>query len=261
MPALPIKAISAASFAASSARRPTSTDSTNSRKESTPVLEILRCTALILLRFWKLHLGRSRPGSQPLQIPPIIKMRSSYHPPIARHSNWLRFLSTSRCLPALILIAQAACWPSSARSESRSPSSSLDEQAFPPIARSAPLTPKVLSLLAALSLDEKISLVHGAEPNPISVGNVGFLPGSVATLQLPRGRFAGCSSWRLRFAVYSNGVNSSRRSSSWQWDGICDSRFRTATSRSYWPSVGSRWITSPSGAGTVEVQGHRAARP
>src|SRR5580704_4673065 len=38
--------------------------------------------------------------------------------------------------------------------------------------------------------------------------------GSVATLQLPRGSLAGCSSWRLRFAVYSNGVNSTRRSSS-----------------------------------------------
>jgi beta-glucosidase len=113
-----------------------------------------------------------------------MKMRSSYPPPIARHLNWLRFLSTSRCLPALILIAQAACWPSSARSESRSPSPSLDEQAFPPIARSAPLTPKVLSLLAALSLDAKISLVHGAEPNPISVGNVGFLPG-VPRLGIP----------------------------------------------------------------------------
>src|SRR5580704_17135530 len=49
--------------------------------------------------------------------------------------------------------------------------------------------------------------------------------GSVATLQLPRGSLAGCSSWRLRFAVHSNGVNSSRRSSSWQWDGICASRF------------------------------------
>ena len=57
--------------------------------------------------------------------------------------------------------------------------------------------------------------------------------GSVATLQLPRGRLAGCCYWHLRFAVYSNGVNSSRRSSSWQWDGICASRFRTATSRSY----------------------------
>jgi hypothetical protein len=32
------------------------------------------------------------------------------------------------------------------------------------------------------------------------------LHGSVATLQLPCGRLAGCSSWRLRFAVYSNGV-------------------------------------------------------
>ena len=49
--------------------------------------------------------------------------------------------------------------------------------------------------------------------------------GSVATLQLPRGSLAGCSSWRLRFAVYSNGVNSTRRSSSWQWDGLCASGF------------------------------------
>ena len=32
--------------------------------------------------------------------------------------------------------------------------------------------------------------------------------------------------------------------------GICASRFRTATSRRYWPSVGSRWIMSPSGAGS-----------
>jgi len=50
------------------------------------------------------------------------------------------------------------------------------------------------------------------------------------------------------FAVYSNGVNSSSSSSSWQWDGICAYRFRTATSKSYWPSVDSRLITSPSGA-------------
>ena len=32
--------------------------------------------------------------------------------------------------------------------------------------------------------------------------------GSVATLQLPRGSLAGCSSWRPRFALYSNAVNS-----------------------------------------------------
>jgi hypothetical protein len=74
--------------------------------------------------------------------------------------------------------------------------------------------------------------------------------GSVATLQACRDRLVGCSFWTLRFAVYSNGVNSSRRSSSWQWDGSCASRFRTATSRSYWPSADSRWITSPSGAGS-----------
>jgi transposase, IS6 family len=30
----------------------------------------------------------------------------------------------------------------------------------------------------------------------------------------------------------------------------CASRFRTATSRSFWPSVGSGWITSPSGDGS-----------
>ena len=31
--------------------------------------------------------------------------------------------------------------------------------------------------------------------------------GSVATLQSPRGRLAGCSSWHLRFVVYSSGDN------------------------------------------------------
>jgi hypothetical protein len=44
---------------------------------------------------------------------------------------------------------------------------------------------------------------------------------SVATLQSPRDRLAGCSSWPLRFAVYSSGGNSSRKSSSWRWVGIC----------------------------------------
>ena len=37
--------------------------------------------------------------------------------------------------------------------------------------------------------------------------------GSVATLQVARDRLAGCSSWPLRFAVYSSGGNLSRRSS------------------------------------------------
>jgi autotransporter-associated beta strand protein len=37
--------------------------------------------------------------------------------------------------------------------------------------------------------------------------------GSVATLQVARDRLVGCSSWPLRFAVYSSGGNLSRRSS------------------------------------------------
>jgi hypothetical protein len=36
--------------------------------------------------------------------------------------------------------------------------------------------------------------------------------GSIATLQVARDRLAGCSSWPLRFAVYSSGGNLSRRS-------------------------------------------------
>jgi hypothetical protein len=53
--------------------------------------------------------------------------------------------------------------------------------------------------------------------------------GSVATLQVARDRLAGCSSWPLRFAVYSSGANLSRRSSCWQWGGTCAFPFRTAT--------------------------------
>jgi hypothetical protein len=37
------------------------------------------------------------------------------------------------------------------------------------------------------------------------------LKGSVATLQSPHGRLARCSSWHLRFVVYSSGANLNRR--------------------------------------------------
>ena len=57
------------------------------------------------------------------------------------------------------------------------------------------------------------------------------LNGSVATLQVARDRLVGCSSWTLRFAVYSSGGNLSRRSSCWQWGGTCAFPFRTVTSR------------------------------
>jgi hypothetical protein len=59
-----------------------------------------------------------------------------------------------------------------------------------------------------------------------------------------------CSSWPLRFAVYSSGGNLSQRSSCWQWGGICAFPFRTATSRSCLPSGACAPITSPSGGGS-----------
>src|SRR5258708_24341777 len=70
--------------------------------------------------------------------------------------------------------------------------------------------------------------------------------GSVATLQSPGDSLAGCSSWHLRFAVYSSGGNLSRRSSCWRWDGTCAFPCRTATSKSCSPSgvctpTTSRW--------------------
>ena len=74
-----------------------------------------------------------------------------------------------------------------------------------------------------------------------------FSKGSVATLQSPRGRLAGCSSWRLRFAVYSSGGNSNRRSSCWRWAGTCASLCPTATSRSSLLSVDFWSTTSPFG--------------
>ena len=42
----------------------------------------------------------------------------------------------------------------------------------PPIAADAPLTAKVTGLLKALTVDEKVSLVHGARPIP-NEGNFG----------------------------------------------------------------------------------------
>jgi len=47
-----------------------------------------------------------------------------------------------------------------------------------------------------------------ADPNLYPFGEPS---GSVATLQSPRGRLAGCSSWPLRFAVYSSGGNLNRK--------------------------------------------------
>jgi hypothetical protein len=59
------------------------------------------------------------------------------------------------------------------------------DRPVPSVARNALFTPKVLGLLGALTLDEKISLVHGAlESDATTLGNVGFLPG-VPRLGIP----------------------------------------------------------------------------
>jgi beta-glucosidase len=55
--------------------------------------------------------------------------------------------------------------------------------AAPPVDPAAPFTAQVQSLLAALTLQEKISLVHGAA-DPASLGQAGYLPG-VPRLGIP----------------------------------------------------------------------------
>jgi beta-glucosidase len=57
------------------------------------------------------------------------------------------------------------------------------DRPVPPVDRNAPFTSKVLSLLTVLTLDEKISLAHGAT-DPASLGQAGYLPG-VPRLGIP----------------------------------------------------------------------------
>jgi beta-glucosidase len=72
--------------------------------------------------------------------------------------------------------------------ESRASEPSADSGIKPPVNSHAPYTPKVLSLLHALTLTEKISLVHWAN-DPASLGEVGYLPG-VPRLGIPPRRDA-----------------------------------------------------------------------
>src|SRR5215469_16289897 len=74
--------------------------------------------------------------------------------------------------------------------------------------------------------------------------------GSVATLQSRRDRLAGCSFWTLRFAVYSNGVNLSRRSFYWRLAGTCAFHFPIVMLRSCWPSADFWLTTLQSGGGS-----------
>jgi hypothetical protein len=82
------------------------------------------------------------------------------------------------------------------------------------------------------------------------MGFNGLYGDSVATLQVARDRLVACSSWPLRFAVYSSVGNLSRRSSCWQWGGTCAFPFRTVTSRNSLLSADFWSITSPSGSGS-----------
>jgi hypothetical protein len=63
-------------------------------------------------------------------------------------------------------------------------------QVSPPVDPHAPYTTKVLSLMAAMTLDEKLSLSYGAtDTSTPLIGNVGFLPG-VPRLGVPPRRDA-----------------------------------------------------------------------
>jgi len=55
----------------------------------------------------------------------------------------------------------------------------------------------------ALGREEKVERRAGGVHRTVEVAPLAL--GSVATLQSPRDRLVGCSSWPLRFAVYSSG--------------------------------------------------------
>src|SRR5690242_9682364 len=105
---------------------------------------------------------------------------------VAWRPGWLGFCRPSRCLPALIFVTLATSLPPVAHGEPVA--SRSEERAIPPVDSHAPFARKVLSFLAVLSLDEKISLVHGAT-DPTLLGNVGYLPG-VPRLGIPERRDA-----------------------------------------------------------------------
>jgi beta-glucosidase len=89
---------------------------------------------------------------------------------------------------ALVLVAQAA-EANTAEAESNA-------------GRSAPFTPKVQGLLAALTLDEEITLVHGGT-DPAPLGQAGYLPG-VPRLGIPVRRDAdalGINVWKDATAI------------------------------------------------------------
>jgi beta-glucosidase len=95
---------------------------------------------------------------------------SNYHKSI-QHSQWVAiFLALAMCLTPLGSV------------------SSMAAPGNPPVDPGAPWTPKVTALVNALTLDEKLSLVHGGH-DPASLGQAGYLPG-VPRLGIPERRDA-----------------------------------------------------------------------
>jgi len=92
------------------------------------------------------------------------------------------------CQATTTLLALAFCVVSTVRAGTEL--TPFAHRTVPPIAPNAPFTSKVLNLLAQLSLDEKLSLVHATpDPDINSVGNVGYLAG-VPRLGIPQRRDA-----------------------------------------------------------------------
>lgn len=99
---------------------------------------------------------------------------------VARCKRSARFRAVS------LLVALAACLMPIVRSSSAE--ESLGDRPIPPVAPQAPFTPTVNALVSALTVDEKISLIHQAT-DPASVGEVGYVPG-VPRLGIPPRRDA-----------------------------------------------------------------------
>ncbi len=96
---------------------------------------------------------------------------------IPRCPDWLDWAASLGLVLCLTFIE----WPATVRA-------GQGDRSAPPVESEAPLTREVKGLLSALTLDEKLSLVYGAS-DPVSVGNVGYLPG-VPRLGIPPRRDA-----------------------------------------------------------------------
>src|SRR5690242_19355806 len=92
----------------------------------------------------------------------------------ARAATWRRRVTVGSALAACAAVLAGGA---------ASPAAPAPGSSSPPVDPAAPFTPKVLSLLSQLTIDEKISLVHG-DTDPASLGQAGYRPG-VPRLGIP----------------------------------------------------------------------------